>query len=610
MLSFLPRRTGAAPWTIGLGCAVALTLAAGNAGAEQRAPGSFFRVIQRATGLNGPIGIANAGDGTPRLFIVEQGGRIRVFDGTQLLPTSFLDLTSLVLSGGEQGLLGLAFHPDYETNGYFYVNYTCRGTAPACSGGGFGAGDSVLARYQVSAGNPNVADPASAQIMTVIDDPFTNHNGGNLAFGPDGYLYWGLGDGGSGDDQCEYAQNLLWDFVSTGGPCNNTNRTNRRTFWGKMLRLDVNQNLNTAPFYGIPPTNPWSATGDPGDPSDLIPDEIWAYGLRNPWRFSFDRVTGDLYVADVGQNLFEEVNFLAWPPPATGTTWRNYGWDVLEGFNCHENVPAGSCNAFLTGQSQTPAFDYPRSDGQTVIGGFVYRGRPVSNLISSNYIFADYGSSHFWRAIRNGQGVWQKLDLFDYGGVTGFGEDVRGKLYFVGAFNGTLNQIVPFSFADVDPAHFSYPFVESLFEASVTGGCGGDNYCPAASVTRGEMAVFLLRTRFGSTYAPPACSQPHLLRRAVQRPVRALDLRPRGARRDGRLRERHLLPERRRDARARWPCSCCAPRRGRATRHRPAPRPPSATCPAAAPSRAGSRSWCAATSRAAADPGPTARARP
>jgi hypothetical protein len=212
-------------------------------------------------------------------------------------------------------------------------------------------------------------------------------------------------------------------------------------------------------------------------------------------------------VADVGQNLFEEVNFLAWPPPATGTTWRNYGWDVLEGFNCHENQPAGSCTAFLNGQSQTPAFHYPRNEGSTVIGGFVYRGRPVSNLISANYIFADYGSNHFWRAFRV-SGAWQKVPLFDYPGVTGFGEDVRGRLYFVGAFNGTLNQITPFTFGDVEPSHFSYPFVEALSEAQVTGGCGGDNYCPDAPTTRAEMSVFLLRTRFGPNYTPPACTSP------------------------------------------------------------------------------------------------------
>ncbi len=477
-----------------------------SAAGEPLAPGFFFRVIQRTAGLASPIGIANAGDGTNRLFIIEQGGRIRIWNGTQLLATPFLNISSLIFGGPgtEQGLLGLAFHPNYETNGLFYVNYTCNGTAPACSGGGFGAADSVLARYQVSAGDPNVADPASARIMTVIDDPFSNHNGGNLMFGPDGFLYLGLGDGGSGDDQCEYAQNLQWDFVSTGGSCTNTSRANRRTFWGKMLRLDVNQNVNMAPFYGIPATNPYTTTGSPGDPTDLIPDEIWAYGLRNPWRFSFDRVTGDLYVGDVGQVTREEVTFLAAPLPNTGL---NYGWDVLEGFSCHENVPAGSCTTFLNGGSLLPAFDYPRSDGATVIGGFVYRGRPFSNLISSNYIFGDNASGHVWRAQRMG-GVWQpKQLLFDTSaGPAGFGEDEAGRLFFAGLFNGTLNQIVPYTFADVDPTHFAWRFVESLNEASVTGGCGGDNYCPSTTTSRGEMAVFLLRTRFGPSYTPPACT--------------------------------------------------------------------------------------------------------
>src|SRR6185369_9278597 len=233
------RRAAPALCALLLLCAPALVLAEAASGppspsaGEPLAPGFFFRVIQRATGLNSPIGIANAGDGTNRLFIIEQGGRIRIWNGTTLLPTPFLDITSLVLSGGEQGLLGLAFHPNYETNGFFYVNYTCRGTAPACSGGGFGSADSVLARYSVSANDPNVADPTSARIMTVIDDPFSNHNGGNLIFGPDSFLYFSLGDGGSGDDQCEYAQNLNWDFVSTGGSCTNTSHANRRTFWGK-----------------------------------------------------------------------------------------------------------------------------------------------------------------------------------------------------------------------------------------------------------------------------------------------------------------------------------------------------------------------------------------
>jgi glucose/arabinose dehydrogenase len=504
-----PRRAGRlASLLCGLlvaGPAFAIEPAAGaRPGQDPLAPGFFFRVIQRATGLDSPIGIANAGDGTNRLFIIEQGGRIRIWNGTTLLPTPFLDITSIVLSGGEQGLLGLAFHPNYESNGFFYVNYTCRNTAPGCSSGGFGTADSVLARYSVSATNPNVADPASARVMTVIDDPFSNHNGGNLIFGPDSFLYFATGDGGSGDDQCEYAQNTLWDFVSTGGACINTSRANRRTFWGKMLRLDVNQNVNQAPFYGIPATNPYQGANDP---NDLVPDEIWAYGLRNPWRFSFDRVTGDLYIGDVGQNSREEVDFMQAPITNGGI---NFGWDVLEGFLCHENVPAGACNLFLNGGSTLPAFDYPRTDGATVIGGFVYRGRPFSNLITANYIFGDNSSGHVWRARRNGQGQWMPKELlFDTNtGPAGFGEDEAGRLFFAGLFNGSLNQIVPYSFLDVDPTHFSWRFVEALFEAQVTGGCGADNYCPSSTTSRGEMAVFLLRTKLGPAYTPPACANP------------------------------------------------------------------------------------------------------
>jgi len=478
----------------------ALLLCSPASGADQLAPGFFIRIIQRASGFTSPLGIANAGDGTNRLFIVEQGGRIRIWNGTQVLATPFLDISALVLSGGEQGLLGLAFHPNYESNGFFYVNYTCRNTAPACSGGGFGNADSVLARYQVSAGDPNVADPASASVMTVIDDPFSNHNGCNLMFGRDGYLYVSLGDGGSGGDQCEYAQNLMWDFVSTGGSCTNTSRANRRTFWGKMLRLDADQNVTVPPFYGIPPTNPYTGAADP---SDLIPDEIWAYGLRNPFRFSFDRLTGDLWVGDVGQNTREEATLLPFPLPGG----QNFGWDVLEGFFCHEDVPAGSCNAFLSGGSLLPAFDYPRTDGATIIGGFVYRGRPVSQLISGNYVFADNSNGRIWRAVRSMN--WQKQLLFNTtNGPAGFGEDELGRLFYAGLFNGTLNQIAPFTFQDVDPTHFAWSFVESIYEASVTGGCGGDNYCPGNTTTRGEMAVFLLRTRFGSTYTPPACTSP------------------------------------------------------------------------------------------------------
>ena len=469
------------------------------------APGFFVRVLDRVSGLSTPISMVSAYDGTGRMFVIEQGGRIRIWTGTQLLPTPFLDISGLITGGPgtEQGLLGLAFHPDYETNGFFYVNYTCRGTAPACSGGGFGAGDAVIARYHVSA-DPNVADPASAAVMITIDDPFSNHNGGNLAFGPDGFLYIGLGDGGSGGDQCDYAQNLLWDFTppNPGGGCILTTRANRRTFWGKMLRIDVNQNLGVPPFYGIPSTNPYTAANDP---ADTIPDEIWAYGLRNPWRYSFDRSTGDLYVGDVGQDSREEITML----PAPLATARNFGWDVLEGFRCHEDVPAGSCNTFLNGGSLTPVLDYPRGDGSTVIGGYVYRGRPRSLALTGHYVFGDLGSGHIWHTARQATTPWPKALLFDSGaGPTSFGEDERGALFLVGMFNGHLYQIQPYSFADVPPEHFSWRFVEPLFEGDITGGCGGDNYCPDATTSRGEMAVFLLRTKLGTTYTPPACANP------------------------------------------------------------------------------------------------------
>jgi glucose/arabinose dehydrogenase len=469
------------------------------------APGFFVRVIDRVSGLSTPIAVVNAGDGSGRLFALEQGGRIRIWNGTQLLPTPFLDISGLITGGPgtEQGLLGLAFHPDYETNGFFYVNYTCRGTAPACSGGGFSGGDAVIARYRVSA-NANVADPASAQVMIVVDDPFSNHNGGNLAFGPDGYLYIGLGDGGSGGDQCEYAQNLNWEFTppSPGGGCIATTRANRRAFWGKMLRIDVNQNMTASPFYGIPSSNPYTILNDP---SDLIPDEIWAYGLRNPWRYSFDRLTGDLYVGDVGQNTREEITML----PAPLATARNFGWDVLEGFFCHENVPAGSCNTFLNGGSLLPALDYGRGEGSTVIGGYVYRGRPRSLALTGHYVFADLGSGHVWHTVPAATAPWPKVLLFDSAaGPTSFGESEVGGLFMVGMFNGHLYQIQPYSFGDVPPEHFAWRFVEPLFEGEISSGCGGDNFCPEATTSRGEMAVFLLRTKLGTNYVPPACSNP------------------------------------------------------------------------------------------------------
>ncbi len=256
---------------------------------------SGYTWLQIASGLDTPVGITNAGDET-RLFIIEQPGRIRILVNGILLPSPFLDISSHVSGQSEQGLLGLAFHPRYALNGYFYINYTDR------------QGNTVIARYQVRQDNPNQADPKSEQRLLYLQQPFPNHNGGGMAFGPDGYLYLGLGDGGSGGD-----------------PLGNGQSTN--TLLGKILRLDVDQGEP----YAIPADNPYANGG--GMP------EIWAYGLRNPWRFSFDRLTGNLYIGDVGQSSFEELDF----QPANIPGGVNYGWNIMEGYSCYN---AANCDSF------------------------------------------------------------------------------------------------------------------------------------------------------------------------------------------------------------------------------------------------------------------------
>ena len=274
------------------------------------------------TGLANPVAITHAGDGSGRLFITLKGGQVIIYDGTQMLPTPFLDITSLVSSGGEQGLLSVAFHPNYASNGLFFVNYTDTN------------GDTVIARYSVST-DPNVGDQSSAFILLTITQPFSNHNGGQLQFGPDGYLYIGMGDGGSGGDPQNNAQNLL-------------------TLLGKMLRIDVDGGNP----YAIPVDNPFL-----GDPTAL--DEIWASGFRNPWRFSFDRLTGDLFIADVGENRREEVDF----QPASSPGGENYGWRLMEGNLCF-NPPTNCNNGTLT----LPILEYDHLLGCSVTGGHRYRG--------------------------------------------------------------------------------------------------------------------------------------------------------------------------------------------------------------------------------------------
>ncbi|HMQ63683.1 MAG TPA: PQQ-dependent sugar dehydrogenase [Flavilitoribacter sp.] len=346
-----------------------------------------------AGGFTRPVDIVNAGDS--RLFIVEQRGIIKIIDGNgQVLSTPFLDIDARVGSqGNEQGLLGLAFHPDYANNGFFYVNYTNN------------SGDTRISRFKVSAGNPNVADPNSEKVLLPVDQPYSNHNAGDLTFGPDGYLYFGLGDGGSGGD-----------------PQNNGQTAT--AYLGKLLRIDVD---NGDP-YAIPPTNPFKDT-------DFYLDEIWATGLRNPWRFSFDRLTGDLWIGDVGQDAWEEIDF----QPASSTGGENYGW------RCYEGNHVYSMSGSFPDMSQLtfPVTEYSHSvGGCSVNGGFVYRGQAFPALYGK-YIYSDYCSGRFWTLTPDGQGGWDNEEVLNGANNTfvSFGEDKDGELY-VSALNGNVYRLV------------------------------------------------------------------------------------------------------------------------------------------------------------------------
>jgi hypothetical protein len=364
---------------------VILTFASTNAGAQTN-----ITITLVAPNIVRPVAIANAGDGSGRLFFVQQGGQILVYDGTQVLGTPFLDVSSLISCCGERGLLGLAFHPNYSSNGYFFVFYTAAAD-----------GSLTVVRYKVSGGDPNVADPTSAFPIISIPHPgFANHNGGMLAFGSDGMLYIATGDGGSGGDPDDNAQNI-------------------NVLLGKILRLNVDI---PPPF--IPNSNPF--VGGPGA------DEIWAYGLRNPWRFTFDRSTGDLYIGDVGQGCYEEANF----QPANSNGGENYGWDELEGLKCYDEAGGGSnCNlpptCNVSGKTM-PFLVYAHADNpayQAVTGGYIYRGLG-SPPLSGKYIYADYGSGDLWAAHKSG-GNWIVEHLADTNYlISTFGEDENGEIYF------------------------------------------------------------------------------------------------------------------------------------------------------------------------------------
>jgi glucose/arabinose dehydrogenase len=363
---------------------VTLAIAAAALGAcSARAPDAGvpgaggIRLERVASGLRSPVHLA-ALPGDPRLFVVEQVGAIRVVENGRLRPRPFLDLSDRIRNGGERGLLSLAFHPRYRANGYFFVNYTDR------------SGDTRVERYRVSP-DSNVADPASASLILTVEQPYSNHNGGHVLFGPDGMLYIGMGDGGSADDPLGSGQDL-------------------RSLLGKLLRIDVD---GPTP-YAVPRDNPLVGRRD-------ARPEIWAWGLRNPWRMAFDPPSGLLYIADVGQNRWEEIHVA---PAARGGL--NYGWNLLEGSHCFRRP--GCSRPDL----ERPALEYSHEEGCSVTGGLVYRGRGLPHLVG-HYFYADYCEGWI-RSFRYDQGRATDRREWPVGRripVSSFGTDGAGELYVV-----------------------------------------------------------------------------------------------------------------------------------------------------------------------------------
>ena len=358
-----------------------------------------IKTVRVASGFSSPLYLTSPPGDLQRQFVVEQNSaQIKIIKNGVVLPTPFIDLNSKAGSGGEQGLLGLAFHPDYATNGFFFVNYTNN------------SGDTVLARYTVS-GNPDIANPNSELIFTTIDQPFGNHNGGMLAFSPnDGFLYYFLGDGGSGNDPGNRAQDT-------------------QNILGKIHRIDVDNG------FSVPPDNPFV-----GNPS--VFDSIWSLGVRNPWRASFDRLNGDLYIGDVGQGAREEIS---WEPGNSGGG-ENYGWRCMEGNLC-TGLSGCTCNdPSLT----LPLHDYTHSGGNcSVTGGYVYRGSSIPSL-DGTYFFADFCTGRIWSFKWNGSNLTEfqertaelAPDIGAINNVTSFGEDAEGELYIVDQ-DGEIFMIIP-----------------------------------------------------------------------------------------------------------------------------------------------------------------------
>jgi glucose/arabinose dehydrogenase len=379
-----PAQSTAAPATAPQSAPTSAPAATASAG-DTSAPKIALKPISDA--LDRPVYVTHAGDDSGRLFVVEKAGRIVIVRDGQPAAKPFLDISDRVgSSGSEQGLLSVAFHPQFRENGRLFVDYTDRN------------GDTVISRFQ---GNGDSADPNSEAVLLQIDQPYPNHNGGLVLFGPDGYLYVGMGDGGSGGDP-------------------QGNGQNRNSLLGKLLRLDVD---NGDP-YAIPPDNPWPS-GDEARP------EVWAYGLRNPWRFSFDRTTGDLYIADVGQGQYEEIDV----QPAGSQGGENYGWNIMEGQHCFRG---GACD----GEGMVaPIAEYDHSLGCSITGGYIYRGAAFPR-IQGLYIYGDYCSGRVWALNPAAQTNGEPRELLQSNlRISSFGEDQAGELYLTD-LNGGLYQVV------------------------------------------------------------------------------------------------------------------------------------------------------------------------
>lgn len=339
-----------------------------------------LQLTQVAAGFNSPLYATHAGDGSHRIFLVEQVGKIWILKNGLVQSPPYLDIAELISPGApinEQGLLGLAFHPNYRNNGVFFINYTDLLDA------------TVVARYQVDERNPDIADAASGKIIIQLSQPYRNHNGGHIEFGPDGYLYIALGDGGRENDPLGAGQN-------------------RQILLGSILRIDV----DSAAPYAIPPDNPFVDDAE-------ARNEIWAYGLRNPWRFSFDRATDDMYIGDSGEDSWEEVNF----EPAESAGGRNYGWNVYEGNAVNAGGEAPNYSP--------PFFVYDHAHGCSVIGGYVYRGEAIPNL-QGVYLFGDYCSGRIWASWLDLGHHRRVIELMDTDvSISSFGEDEAGEVYVI-----------------------------------------------------------------------------------------------------------------------------------------------------------------------------------